>query len=75
MTPAEFTVYQFFIGGQCAPATEPLKARTALREAKELTATLGARIGSTCRIVITDAGGGTVWEWRYGHGVVFPRED
>lgn len=72
-TPAEFAVYQFFVGGACERAVAaPLKAKAAVKLARMLTHTLGARIGSTCRIIITNGGDHTVFEWRYGEGIVLP---
>lgn len=68
-----FSVWQFLVGGQCLkePGHEGLSAWSAVATANRLTQTLGARIGSTCRIVITDGDDKTVWEWRHGEGLVF----
>lgn len=69
---AEYRVYQFFVGGQCEPAGDEMEPKAAVKHAMLLTHTLGARIGSTCRIIITDRDQKTVWEWRYGEGIIFP---
>lgn len=72
-TPAGFIVYTFFVGGEWQRAcAEPLDDIAAVRLATTLVGTLGAKIGSTCRIIITDLEGYVVWEWRYGDGLVFP---
>lgn len=73
MSDAEFTVYQVFVGSLFEKATaEPVSAQEAVRKANDLTRTVGARIGSTCRVFITDGEDYIVWEWRYGEGLVFP---
>jgi hypothetical protein len=73
MVKPQFTVRQFFIGGACEPVNaEPLESVAAVKLARECTQTLGARIGSTCRVIITNALDETVWEWRYGEGLSLP---
>lgn len=68
-----FNVYQVFVGGQFELMTpEPVNAADALVKFAELTGTVGARIGSTCRVFIMDANEKIVFEWRYGEGVQFP---
>lgn len=69
----DFHVYQFYVGGLHERATlEPVGEHHAVKRAAELTQTLGARIGSTCRILITDRDDYVVWEWRYGEGLILP---
>lgn len=73
---AQFHVYQVFVGGEFERVTpEPIAAREAVSMATDLTKTVGARIGSTCRVFVTDSGDFVVWEWRYGEGVAFPSRD
>ena len=72
MSEGEFSVWQFFTGGSCQREPERYTRVAAVRQATVLTKTLAAQTGSTCRIIITNGGDHTVWEWRHGEGVVFP---
>lgn len=69
--PGPFAVWQFFTGGHCTRDHEGLSAWSAVAAANRLTQTLAAQSGTTCRIIITDSGDHTVWEWRHGEGLVF----
>jgi len=72
----EFNVYQVYVGGLFERATlEPVNEREAVTLAVGLSNTVGARIGSTCRVFITDGDDFVVWDWRYGSGLVFPTRE
>ena len=47
-------------------------AEAAVRAAKSLTDRPAARLGTIQRVIITDGGDCTVFEWRHGAGVTFP---
>lgn len=69
----EYHVHQFLTGGTCVNEPDgPLSAMMAVMRASELSRTVAATSGTTCRIIITNGAGYTVWEWRYGEGLVFP---
>jgi hypothetical protein len=68
----EFSVYQFFLDDSCERVASFVGAREAVERAHLLSRSLGARLGTTRRIVITDGGDYTVFEWRHGKGVTFP---
>lgn len=71
---SKFKVYQFFVGGNYECMTpEGVDAKAAVTGAIQCTQTVGARIGSTCRVIITDIGDNTVWHWEFGKGLVFPK--
>jgi hypothetical protein len=73
MNENEFSVYQFFtdnIGYE--RAAHFVDAETAVRLAQRLTHTVGARLGMVERIIITDGGDYTVFEWKKGEGVTYP---
>ncbi len=70
----EFSVYQFFPDGQYEEAEHFVSAATALHRAVQLATSVGGRIGTTVRVIITDGGDSIAWEWKYGEGVVFPPE-
>jgi hypothetical protein len=70
----EFSVYQFFPDDTYEAVVRFVDPKTAVEKAKVLTETVGARIGTTRRVIITDGGDYCVFEWRYGEGVTFPRK-
>lgn len=72
MASGEYSVWQFFPDGYHVPDVRFVDARTAVHRARALTLTVGARIGTTRRIIITDGGDFTVFEWKYGEGVTCP---
>lgn len=72
MTAERFSVWQFFPDETYEKAGERLEAGPAVELAKRLTVTVGARIGTTTRVIITDSGDFTVFEWKFGEGVTYP---
>lgn len=72
LSQMRFSVWQFFTGGNCEKAGEALTAWEAVVMANALVHTLAAQSGTTCRIVVTNSGDFTVWEWRHGEGLVIP---
>lgn len=77
MARGEFSVYQFF-GLQADAAYEEVlrfvDAKTAVDKALSLARSIGAKIGTTQRVIITDGGDETNWEWVFGKGMTFPPE-
>jgi hypothetical protein len=71
----EFSVYQFFADTQCERVLSFVDGRTAVEQAKALALSVGGRLGMTKRIIITDGGDCTVFEWKFGQGVVFPPKE
>ena len=71
----EYSVYQFFPDERYEPVARLIGAEEAVRLAKQLSESLGARLGTTRRIIITDGGDETVFQWEYGRGVTFPSRD
>lgn len=67
-----FDVWQFFPDDTYERMRSRLTAKEAVEEAKRLTETLGGRLGTTRRVIITDDGDNTVFEWRFGEGVTYP---
>jgi hypothetical protein len=72
MPDGEFSVYQFFQNGQYEEVYRFTDAETAVKSAHQLTCSLGAKLATTRRVIITDGGDFTNFEWRFGQGVVFP---
>jgi hypothetical protein len=72
VTSETFSVYQFFEDETWERVAAGIRAEAAVKRAKALTETVGARIGTTARVVVTDQDDTTCFEWRYGKGVTFP---
>ena len=69
----EFSVYQFFadeLGHELVASF--IDADSAVKLAAQLARSLGGRLGTTVRIIITDGGDCVCFEWRFGQGVVYP---
>jgi len=75
MADGEFSVVQFFPDGTWERVAEWVDGRTAVETAKSYTERPAALIGIIARIVITDGGDFTVFEWRFGEGVVYPTRE
>jgi len=73
MNAGEFSVYQFFAGdaGHERVASY-IDAESAVKLAAQLSRSLGGRLGTTARIIITDGGDSIAFEWLHGQGVVYP---
>jgi hypothetical protein len=69
---AEFSVYVFFANGNSMPVRTFIPAGEAVKVAQRYATNPAARLGITKRIIITDGGDDTVFEWKRGKGVTFP---
>jgi hypothetical protein len=70
----EFCVYQFFSDIDYELVAQRVSGKTAVQRAKNLTVSLGGKLGTTQRVIITDGGDMVCFEWKFGEGVVFPTE-
>jgi len=70
----EFSVWQFFADpeqeAECV--RRYVSAAEAVKAACHYTTSVGARTGFVDRVIITDGGDCTVFEWKKGLGVVWP---
>ena len=71
----EFSVYQFFEDDSYEAVLRFVGAETAVKRAHALTRSVGGRIGTTRRVIITDGGDSINFEWKFGEGVTFPIPD
>jgi hypothetical protein len=71
----EFSVYQFLPDGSYEAVVRFVSGKTAVETAKRCTETVSGRIGTTVRVIITDGGDYTCFEWQYGKGVTYPSPD
>lgn len=67
-----YSVYQFFADDTHEHVLDSASAVDAVNRATSLALSVGGQIGTTRRVIITDADDCTVFEWRHGEGVVFP---
>jgi hypothetical protein len=67
-----FSVCQFFADESYEFVECWVDAERAVRLAKRLSESVGSRIGTTQRIIITDGDDFTVFEWKFGEGVTYP---
>lgn len=73
MSDGEFSVVQFFHDGFHEYVTRFVDIETALGVAKRYTSNVAAEVGITRRVIITDGGDCTVFEWKAGEGVTWPQ--
>ncbi len=68
----EFSVYQWFVDGSYEEVLRFIPGEEAVRVAVNLAMSVGARMGTTIRVIITDGGDLIAWEWKFNEGIVFP---
>jgi hypothetical protein len=71
MSEELFAVWQYSRDGWHVQAAEGLPAKLAVDYARWMAQTREARDGEIQRIIITDEGDHTVFEWTFGEGVTF----
>lgn len=72
MENEKFNVVQFFEDDSTELVVVEAIPEKAVQRAVSLATSVGAQIGTTKRVVITDSGDLTNWEWVYGQGLIFP---
>lgn len=70
----EFSVVQFFENDDYEYVRKFVSAIEAVEAFKHYTTSVGARLGTTKRVIITDGGDFINMEWKYGEGIIFPPE-
>jgi hypothetical protein len=71
----EFSVYQFFENDDYERVREFVSAEEAVQAAMHYTSSVGAKLGVVKRVIITDGGDCTCFEWLFGQGVVYPPKE
>ena len=71
----EFSVAQFLVDGTYEYIACRVGAEEAVHAAKLATESLGAQTGLVTRLIITESGDNTVFEWKHGEGVTHPPQD
>jgi hypothetical protein len=72
--PEEFSVAQFFADGSYEYVRRGVNALEAVRAARHYTHNVAAKLGIVDRVIITDGGDDTVFEWIKDRGITFPPE-
>ncbi|MFI5222715.1 MAG: hypothetical protein ACHQX3_00480 [Nitrospirales bacterium] len=68
----EYSVCQFFVDGSYEYVRRFVDAEEAGKAFKHYVTCVGARIGTTVRVILTDGGDCINWEWEYKKGIVYP---
>ena len=68
----EFHVCQFFTNGTYEYVRRWVSVEEALKAAKHYTSSVAVKVGIIEKVIITDGGDSTVFEWRPKEGVVWP---
>lgn len=71
----EFSVCQFFEDKSYEYVRRYVSAEEAVKAFKHYTTCVGAQIGTTKRVIITDGGDCTNMEWKFGEGITFPKRE
>lgn len=74
MADGEFSVYQFFTDESYEPVLRFVDAETAVKCSTQLIKSIGAKTGTVIKVIITDGGDFTNFEWQYGKGVIYPQQ-
>jgi hypothetical protein len=69
-----FSVCQFFKDGSWDYVERYVDSERAVTLFRYYTKSVGAKIGTTVRIIITDGGDCTNMEWQFGKGLTYPPE-
>lgn len=70
-----FSVCQFFPDETYEYVRRNVSAEEAVKAFKHYTTCVGARIGTTTRVILTDMGDCIAMEWQHGKGITFPRKE
>lgn len=73
MTNEKFSVFQFFPDKKYEQVRSNVSIEEAIEAAKHYTNSVGARLGTTVRVIITDSGDLICFEWEFGKGIIFPK--
>ena len=71
MSDGEFSVYVFDYDDGSEEMLRFVDGKTAVEEAHRISKSVGAKLGFFKRIIITDGGDCTCFEWTNGKGVTF----
>lgn len=67
----EFSVFQFLLDGTHEEVRSHVEPEEAVRAAHHYCTSVGAKLGTTLRVIITDGGDSTCFEWTHEAGITF----
>jgi hypothetical protein len=70
----EYSVAQYFIDGSYDYECRYVPVQAAIKAFNRLRNSVGGRIGTTQRVIITDGGDCINMEWEYGKGITYPED-
>jgi hypothetical protein len=70
----KFSVHQFFAGGSHEEVGRDLSAERAMQLTRQCCTSVGARVGTTIRVILVDDGEAVNMEWKHTEGITFPPE-
>jgi hypothetical protein len=70
-TDGEFSVCQFFKDDYSEYVRRWVSSEEAIEATKHYITNVAATLGVTKRVIITDGGDFTVFEWQYGKGIIY----
>ena len=68
----EFSVYQFFVNGDCECVRHYVSAQEAVQAFRHYTDNVAVKLGLIARVIITDGGDCINFEWQKDKGITFP---
>ena len=75
MSDEKYHVYQFFMDESYERVREFVSDEEAVKAAVHYSSSVGARMGTTVRVIICDMGDSVCYEWKYGEGIIFPPQE
>lgn len=70
----EFSVWTFFPDDTYTEEVRFVSIEKAGQVAKGVINSVGGKIGTVKKVMITDGGDCVVFEWKYGEGIVWPKQ-
>lgn len=70
----QFSVCQFFRDDSYEYVRRFVSADEAVKAFMHYASSVGAKLGTTKRVIITDGNDFTNMEWKYGEGITYPDE-
>ena len=71
----EFSVCQFFEDGSYEYTRRYVSPEEAMKAFQHYCTSVGAKLGTTTRVIITDGGDQINAEWLFGKGLVYPPKE
>jgi len=71
----EFSVCQFFEDGSYEYVRRYVDDLEAVKAFEHYTDSVGARIGTTVRVIVTDSEDCICLEWQFGQGITYPKTE